>query len=58
MYKVKEMENTKTLPRNCTECEYTKSCMSYYGGLACEYEKQISQNAIARFWAFIEKNLK
>lgn len=51
------MKNIKNLPKNCNECEYTNSCMGYYGGISCQYEKEISQTAIVKFWTFIEKNL-
>lgn len=29
------------MPNNCTECEYSKTCKSYYGAKGCEYEKEI-----------------
>ena len=43
------------IPQNCTECQYTSSCMSYYGGSMCEYEKEINKTAIERFWAQFDK---
>ena len=45
------MENTKIIPKNCTECEYTNACESYYGGSMCQHRKEINKSAIERFWA-------
>lgn len=28
-------------PNNCTECEYSKTCKSYYGAKGCKHEKEI-----------------
>ena len=49
------MENTKVTPKDCTECEFTSSCMSYYGGSMCKHEKEINATALERFWAQFEK---
>lgn len=49
------MENTKVTPRDCTECEFTNTCMSYYGGSMCKHEKEINKTALERFWAQFEK---
>lgn len=32
------MGKSKDKPKNCTECEYYKTCKSYYGGLGCKYK--------------------
>lgn len=36
----------KNIPNNCNECEYTKSCMSYYGGLGCNFNKEIADRYV------------
>ena len=43
------------IPQNCTECQYTNNCMSYYGGTQCKHEKEINAQAIERFWAQFDK---
>jgi hypothetical protein len=52
---VKDMEEIKVIPKSCTECDYTSSCDSYYGGANCEYEKEINTSVFERFWAQFEK---
>lgn len=29
------------MPKNCTECEYTKTCKSHFGGLGCKHKEEI-----------------
>ena len=31
------------MPNNCNECEHTKTCQSHFGGLGCEYQKEIAR---------------
>lgn len=31
--------------KNCTECEFTKTCNSYYGGLGCKMKEEDQEGA-------------
>lgn len=34
------------IPVNCTECQYTKNCQSYYGGPSCLFRDAINQKRL------------
>lgn len=38
------------IPKDCTQCTFTNSCVSYYGGTMCKHEKEINKNYLERFW--------
>ena len=33
------------IPKNCTQCERSKICKSYFGGLGCGYKEEITKKA-------------
>lgn len=33
-------------PKNCTECNYNKTCQRYYGARGCVYEKEILKTIV------------
>lgn len=35
------------MPNNCTECEYSETCKSFYGAIGCAHAKEIV-NAILK----------
>lgn len=34
------------IPKNCRECAYAKGCKSWYGGLFCKYNGEITRRAM------------
>lgn len=42
------------MPKNCNECEYTKTCHSFYGGWRCKHRDEIvpkpTKEEIEKFW--------
>lgn len=44
------------IPKNCTECGFTKTCRAgYYGSSTCKHEKAINEKCLANFWKQFEK---
>ena len=35
-------------PKNCTECEHTKTCQRYYGARGCKFEREIAKAILER----------
>ena len=42
-------------PKNCTECEYSKTCQRYYGARGCRYEEEIRKSILEREKKYEEK---
>lgn len=37
------MEHSQ-IPRNCLECEYAKTCKSWYGGTSCKHKEGMTND--------------
>lgn len=48
----------KIVPKDCTQCEFTNRCSSYYGGSLCRYAEEINKRALDKFWARFNKTKK
>lgn len=34
------------MPKNCKECNYTKTCQSFYGWHGCHYKNEIKKKGV------------